>query len=154
MKHSWQKRKPVLFLKKILRSRFFKKAYVVAVVVAGKRNQAMGFVNKADFKINRKDNPPFFALIKEKINVTFRMIKSYFKGEYKGLPWDMLLKILAGIIYFVFLIDFVPDFVPVVGLADDVLVLTWVINSLGVELNKFQIWEAEKLINDMDIQLA
>jgi uncharacterized membrane protein YkvA (DUF1232 family) len=138
----------------VLKSRFLKKAFAVAVVIASKRKEAMGFVNKADHKINRKENLQFFTLIKDKTNVTFRMLKFYFKGEYKSLSWDMLLKILAGIIYFVFLIDFVPDFLPVIGLADDVLVLTWVINSIGDELNKFELWEAQKMVDELDIQLA
>jgi hypothetical protein len=110
MKHSWLKSNPKRFLQTVLKSRFLKKAFAVAVVIASKRKEAMGFVNKADHKINRKENLQFFALIKDKINVTFRMLKFYFKGEYKSLSWNMLLKILAGIIYFVFLIDFVPRF--------------------------------------------
>jgi uncharacterized membrane protein YkvA (DUF1232 family) len=154
MKHSWLKSNPKRFLQTVLKSRFLKKAFAVAVVIASKRKEAMGFVNKADHKINRKENLQFFALIKDKINVTFRMLKFYFKGEYKSLSWNMLLKILAGIIYFVFLIDFVPDFLPVIGLADDVLVLTWVINSIGDELNKFELWEAQKMVDELDIQLA
>jgi uncharacterized membrane protein YkvA (DUF1232 family) len=154
MRHRWLKKYPFKFLQKILQSRFFKKAFTVAVVVASKRKEAMGFVNKADYKINKKDNAPVFAVIKDKINLTFRMLKFYFKGEYKSLSVDTLLKILAGVIYFVFLVDFIPDFLPGVGLADDVVVLTWVINSLGMELNKFEVWEAQKLVNEMDIQLA
>jgi uncharacterized membrane protein YkvA (DUF1232 family) len=154
MKHSWLKSNPKRFLQTVLKSRFLKKAFAVAVVIASKRKEAMGFVNKADYKINKKENLQFFALIKDKINVTFRMLKFYFKGEYKSLSWNMLLKILAGIIYFVFLIDFVPDFLPVIGLADDVLVLTWVINSIGDELNKFELWEAQKMVDELDIQLA
>jgi uncharacterized membrane protein YkvA (DUF1232 family) len=154
MRNPWLKRSPFKFLQKILQSRFFKKAFAVAVVVATKRNEALGFVNKADYKINRKENIPVFAIVRDKVNMTFRMLKFYFKGEYRSLSWDMLLKILAGIIYFVFLVDFIPDFLPVVGLADDVVVLTWVVNSIGAELNKFEVWEAQRQIDNLDIQLV
>src|SRR5947208_1398448 len=113
MEHAWLKRKPLKFLKRILQSRFFRKAIVVAVVVARKRDEAIGFVNKAGFKINKKENLSIFAIIRDKISLTFRMLKSYFHGEYINVSRDTLLRILAGIIYFVFVVDFIPDFLPI-----------------------------------------
>jgi uncharacterized membrane protein YkvA (DUF1232 family) len=154
MRYKWIKRTPMKFLQTILKSIFFRKAFALAIVVSSQKNKALSFVNKADHKINRGGNTKIFEVIKDKINITFRMLKYYFKGEYKNISLNTLLKILAGIIYFVFLIDLIPDFLPVVGLTDDVVVLTWVINSIGGELRKFEIWEAQKEIDKMDIQFA
>src|SRR5690606_6959912 len=39
-------------------------------------------------------------------------------------------------------IDFVPDFIPVVGLLDDISLLAWFMTSIKEEIDKFADWEA------------
>jgi uncharacterized membrane protein YkvA (DUF1232 family) len=52
------------------------------------------------------------------------------------------------LIYFVSPIDLVPDFLPVIGITDDVALVVWLIKTLGDDVRKFSDWEKnEKTIN-------
>jgi uncharacterized membrane protein YkvA (DUF1232 family) len=37
--------------------------------------------------------------------------------------------------------DFIPDFIPLMGYIDDMAVLTTIINALGGELEKYRNWK-------------
>jgi uncharacterized membrane protein YkvA (DUF1232 family) len=38
-------------------------------------------------------------------------------------------------------IDLVPDFIPIIGFADDLSLMAWFISAFQGELQKFQVWE-------------
>ncbi|PZU81547.1 MAG: hypothetical protein DI529_15395 [Chryseobacterium sp.] len=79
----------------------------------------------------------------QKIPAVFRMIKLYYKGEYKMKFTDILLPALA-LIYVISPIDIIPDFVPVIGALDDLAILAFAIPMLMKEVDKFLLWESRK----------
>lgn len=83
--------------------------------------------------------------VKDKFFVLGRLIKAYAQGQYKAVPWKTLLIIVAAVIYFVNPLDFIPDLVPIAGLADDFAVLLWVYNAVSGEVEKFLSWERSQL---------
>ncbi len=54
------------------------------------------------------------------VQLLVRMVKAYSNGTYKNLPWKSLVSIVAVLIYFVSPIDLIPDFLPVIGITDDI----------------------------------
>lgn len=74
----------------------------------------------------------------------FRLIKMSASGEYTGLPASTTVAAVAVLIYFISPIDLIPDFIPVVGLLDDVALIAWFSTSIKHELDKFHEWEATK----------
>jgi uncharacterized membrane protein YkvA (DUF1232 family) len=78
----------------------------------------------------------------ENLQTLSRMIKASVTGDYHGIPTSTLVGGVAVLLYFLTPIDFVPDFIPVVGLLDDVSLLAWFMTSIKEELNKFAEWEA------------
>jgi len=79
-----------------------------------------------------------------KIPAMFRMFRAWKKGIYKANFIDMMLPIL-GIAYIISPIDLIPGLlVPVVGLVDDLVVLSLVLPKLIREIDKFLIWETEQ----------
>ena len=78
----------------------------------------------------------------QKIPAVFRMLKLYFKGEYKMKFIDILLPALA-LVYIISPIDVIPDFIPVVGALDDLAILAFAIPLLMKEVDKFLLWEAQ-----------
>jgi len=48
---------------------------------------------------------------------------------------------VAVLIYFLSPIDVIPDFIPVIGLLDDVALVAWFTSTLKEQLDKFAEWE-------------
>jgi len=64
------------------------------------------------------------------------MIKDVFKGIYRPTLRTVLIA-LAGLIYIISPIDFIPDFIPVAGWADDGTILYLVIKQLKKEAERY-----------------
>ena len=104
-----------------------REALVKAKDIAGKENKGVGDV------------------LAEKVTTLTRMIKSYVSGEYKIIPWGSIVKMIAVLLYFISPIDFIPDFIPILGLTDDFALIMWLFNSLKDDFNDFEAWEKGKL---------
>ena len=77
----------------------------------------------------------------ETLQTMFRLIKSSMSGEYTGVPTTTVAAAVAVLIYFLSPIDLIPDFIPVLGLLDDVALVAWFSTTLKGEMDKFQEWE-------------
>lgn len=79
-----------------------------------------------------------------KIPDIFRMVRMWKRGQYPMRSIDMILPLL-GMLYVISPIDILPDFaLPVLGIMDDLAVLSLVIPKLIREVDKFLIWETER----------
>lgn len=70
-----------------------------------------------------------------------RLIRSYATGQYRQVATKTVLIGLATVLYLLLPIDLVPDFIPMLGLMDDLSLITWFIKAFQQELVKFQQWE-------------
>lgn len=75
-----------------------------------------------------------------KIPDLFRMIKSSMRGGYKMNKSAVIIPILI-FIYIISPLDFIPDFLPLIGIADDIGLLTIAISKLMKETENFLLWE-------------
>jgi uncharacterized membrane protein YkvA (DUF1232 family) len=135
-------------LSRILQSVFFKKATGKAGRYAGNTASLIELVKEAVAKLQSvgiKDN---LAEFQTSIQLLIRMVRAYASGEYRVLPWKSLVSIVAVLIYFVSPIDLIPDFLPIIGLTDDVALVVWLVKTLSDEIRKFGEWEKrEKTVN-------
>ncbi|NLD38885.1 MAG: DnaJ domain-containing protein [Desulfatiglans sp.] len=65
------------------------------------------------------------------------MTRDSYKGKYRLHPVNMGI-IAGGLLYFIIPTDFIPDFIPFLGLLDDVAILTTIIKSMQGELHKYR----------------
>ena len=70
-----------------------------------------------------------------------RLIRAYYTGAYREIPWQSLVLIIIAVIYFVSPIDLIPDWIPVIGLIDDAFVVGLVLKSVKDDLDAFMEWE-------------
>ncbi|MBW3127940.1 YkvA family protein [Hymenobacter profundi] len=77
----------------------------------------------------------------ETVQTLIRLVRSASTGEYTGLPASSILAAVAVLIYFLSPIDVIPDFIPVIGLLDDVALIAWFTSTLKEQLDKFAEWE-------------
>jgi uncharacterized membrane protein YkvA (DUF1232 family) len=83
----------------------------------------------------------------KKIPDIFRMVKMWRKGSYPMRSIDIILP-LIGLLYVISPIDLLPEVaVPIIGVLDDLAVLSLAIPKLIKEVDKFLLWEAEQNYN-------
>lgn len=78
----------------------------------------------------------------ETLQTMFRLIRASMSGEYTGVPGTTIAAAVAVLIYFLSPIDLIPDFIPVLGLLDDVALVAWFSTTLKGEMDKFTEWES------------
>ena len=83
-----------------------------------------------------------FSTIVEDVQALFMMVKDYANGTYREVPWNTIVAAGAGLLYLVCPIDLIPDFIPLIGLVDDLAVLTFVLKSVHTDLQKYIQWKA------------
>ncbi|REA62558.1 hypothetical protein DSL64_09225 [Dyadobacter luteus] len=134
-------------LTKILKSVFFKNAQGKAGKYARNSSRMMGLATDVVQKLQVVGFKDGMAEFSKNVQLLIRMIRATANGSYKGLPWKSLVSVIAVLIYFVSPIDIIPDFLPVVGIADDVALVFWLFRTIASDISKFSEWEKhEKII--------
>jgi uncharacterized membrane protein YkvA (DUF1232 family) len=83
----------------------------------------------------------------QQVKLLLELLKDFYKGVYKDVPWASIAAIVFAILYAVNPIDLVPDFIPVVGFLDDIGVVGAVISSFRSDLRdycKFKGYDTEE----------
>lgn len=95
---------------------------------------------KAKLDDSEKDDSLREKLV-EYLKLVSRMVSNTISGSYKELPWQTLVMIVAGLLYFIAPLDALPDFIPVAGLLDDATILVWLGKCFREDLENYKIWE-------------
>ena len=125
---------------RILTSLFFKRANIGAVRYARNSKSLFNLIRDALNKSGGLSGKNI-AAFREQLSIVTRLLKAYASGEYRQLPWKTLIRIIAVLIYFVSPIDILPDFLPIVGLTDDIALMLWLFSGMGDDIEKFRQWE-------------
>ena len=132
------------FGERIVRGRFFERLTKRALDYLKDPDKLRALVGQARRKATGAGERSALGAIWEPLLRVFRLLRAYTRREYTNVPWQTLLVIVAGILYFVLPIDVIPDFIVGAGLLDDVAVLTWVLNSVKPVLDDFGEWETAR----------
>lgn len=76
--------------------------------------------------------------VREDLITLIDLLRAWARGEYRDVPLRSIVIIVAGVLYFVTPLDFIPDFIFGLGLLDDITVLTWVVSVLRDEIDRFR----------------
>ncbi len=106
-----------------------------------KSNEILEKVSKSD-KLIRYIN---------QIELLIRMLKDYITKEYPQLPWKTFVSVGAALLYIVMPMDVIPDFIPGVGLLDDVFVFTTVWKLVEEDVKEYAAWKLRNLPEDEEM---
>ena len=70
-----------------------------------------------------------------------RLIRAYYRGDYRDIAMTTLLVIIAAVIYVVNPLDLIPDWVPGLGLLDDAFIVAFAVRQTKQALDDFMAWE-------------
>lgn len=102
----------------------------------------LGKVTGQKAAIFEKLDAGVFSTIVEDVTALFSLVKDYANGTYREVPWNTIVAAAAGLLYLVCPIDLIPDFIPLIGLVDDLAVLTFVLKSVHTDLQDYLQWKA------------
>lgn len=89
-----------------------------------------------------KNSKKLSKFIKD-FKVLFAMVKDYYKGNYKTIPWYIISSIGATLLYVLLPTDAIPDFIPFVGYIDDATIFSLCLKIAGTEVKRYLKWKEE-----------
>jgi uncharacterized membrane protein YkvA (DUF1232 family) len=123
---------------------FFEKAKILylskAEHIAGEDGKLKKLLKNVGERLNAVSHNPKVQAALEPILVFKRMIQAHRSGLFK-VSTKTLGLIVLGLVYFVSPLDIIPDFLPLLGFADDLSVLIAIFNSVKHEVEAFLDWE-------------
>ena len=69
-----------------------------------------------------------------------RMVQGWFSGRYRVMPWRSVITLLLVALYAINPFDFIPDWLPVIGVIDDAAMVSFLVRSLRKDIGKFREW--------------
>ena len=114
-----------------------KRGYSEAESTIDDKEKLTDLLNKLKQKMK---SLPMVGSVLANVPTMFKLLNSYLKGEYTEIPRKELVIIVSAISYLVSPIDLVPDFIPVVGLMDDMAIVSICIKATQAELGRYLSW--------------
>ena len=92
-------------------------------------------------KIEEKAKQGALAELFEDIRMMFSIVKDYFSGDYREIPFGTIAAVAGALLYVLSPIDLIPDFIPGVGLVDDAGVVVACLRLVKVDIDKYKKWK-------------
>lgn len=103
-------------------------------------NKTRAFIDKV---VKKLGNIPIIGPFFEDIPLLCDSVIDYATGKYKEIPLASIITIVAALVYFVSLIDLIPDFIPLIGLVDDAAIIGFALMAVHNDLQSYKEWKYE-----------
>lgn len=123
-------------------SRYFARAKGPAGMLLQNKDKLLSLANRGD-KFAGKIESGAMARVGDDLKTLLRLLRAYATGQYRDVPIQSMLLIVAAVIYVVSPLDLIPEFVPGIGGLDDLTVLTFALKVVRTELDEFVAWEQD-----------
>jgi len=72
------------------------------------------------------------------------LLRDWLTGRYRTVPWGTLLTITGALVYFLMPLDAIPDPIVVLGLVDDIAVISRTLKLTRTDLDRYEQWRSEQ----------
>jgi uncharacterized membrane protein YkvA (DUF1232 family) len=128
-----------------MRNRVFAKALERAKSYAKDPKALRDLFEKAARKARSIPKTPFKNLWAY-LQTMLRLIRAYYRGEYRDVKIANLVLIIGAIIYVLDPLDLIPDWIPGLGFLDDATILAFAVQKTRETLDQFTTWETTSLV--------
>jgi uncharacterized membrane protein YkvA (DUF1232 family) len=133
------------FHENTVRSRAFAKAILHARPYMLSPERLEKLLREASRTVGRLPREPFqdsWAYL----HAMLRLLRAFQLGEYRAVPSNALLSIVAAVAYLVDPNDFIPDEIPFLGFLDDATIIEFAAQKTRSTLDEFMAWELRRLL--------
>ena len=109
-------------------------------VIVRQEQKLVELVQNVVAKLSKVAKNPKVQKLIQPIQIFIRMLKAHFRGEHR-IALSTLGLIVLALVYFLSPVDFIPDFLGVLGFADDLSVVLAVYAKVKDEVEQFLEWE-------------
>ena len=102
-------------------------------------------VDKAQDIQEKIINSGLFQRLAKDVSLLIDMVRSYWSGQYREVPFRIIAAVVFALLYVLSPVDLIPDFLPVIGLADDALVVAVCIAMVEEEILKYEQWQKTQI---------
>ncbi|MGV9302609.1 YkvA family protein [Nonomuraea sp. NPDC004354] len=99
----------------------------------------------AAWKTYREVSKPGTPGVLTRVRAIPRLIGGVMRGDYEGMGKGKLAMMALGLVYIISPIDVIPDFLVLLGVADDFGVFLWLMASMLGESGRYVEWERKRL---------
>ena len=101
------------------------------------RDRLEHFLQRIEHKMN---NVPLAGKYIANIPIMISLVRSYLRKEYPSVPKKTIVAIVFALGYFIFFADMIPDFFPIVGYFDDIIVLAICYFLVRKDIEAYRRW--------------
>lgn len=130
--------------KRIVESALFERLKARAAHYVRNPRELQDLLQKARAKAQGIGSDGALRELWQSLMTLLNLLRAYASGEYRQVPLQKMLLIVAAILYLVTPIDVIPDFIVGVGYMDDAAVLAWVLKAVSAEVDAFRGWAAAR----------
>jgi uncharacterized membrane protein YkvA (DUF1232 family) len=123
-----------------MQSAFFRKAVFEAAEYAKNPKRLMQLFEEASRKAREVPTGAFFERWAY-VMAMIRLIRAYYRADYRDISREHFVIIVAAIIYFLTPADVISDWIPLKGFVDDALVVSVALGAVRDDLDAFMAWE-------------
>ncbi len=105
----------------------------------GRQSLSQAETIQANNKMKKPALKPVIGHIREFISLLHATVTRGYKA-----PVELLTAVVAAILYLLWIVDVIPDFLPVIGYLDDMAIIIAVAKMVSVEINNFKKWKEKK----------
>lgn len=99
-------------------------------------------VVKNEKKLFNLFNKNQLRLYAEYVKLFVSMVKDYFTGKYKEVPYGIIAAIIGTLLYVIAPLDIIPDVLPAIGLADDAAIVALCVASVAIDVDRYREWKS------------
>ncbi|TVP48844.1 MAG: DUF1232 domain-containing protein [Halomonas sp.] len=75
------------------------------------------------------------------LNAFIPMTRDVLRGDFRPIPWSAFGMMALALAYLVMPFDLIPDFLLLIGIIDDVIIVGWLLNRIDKRLEGYRAWK-------------